>query len=59
LKRQGLVVDSQTLWEQINALAKWLVPAHEQLHSYVLAQPVIGADETFIATGLDCSRSRS
>jgi transposase len=47
MKRQGLVVDSQTLWDQINALAKWLAPAHEQLHSYVLQQPVIGADETF------------
>jgi transposase len=47
MKRQGLVVDSQTLWDQINALARWLKPAHEALHRYVLAQPVIGADETF------------
>lgn len=47
MKRQGLVVDSQTLWDQLNALAKWLAPAHERLHAYVLAQPVVGADETF------------
>ena len=47
MKREGLTVDSQTLWDQDNALAKWLAPAHEALHSYVLAQPVIGADETF------------
>jgi len=47
MKRQGLVIDSQTLWDQLNALAKWLTPAHEALHDHVLAQPVIGADETF------------
>jgi transposase len=47
MKRQGLVVDSQTLWDQLNTLAKWLAPAHERLHRHVLAQPVIGADETF------------
>jgi transposase len=47
MKRQGLVVDSQTLWDQLNALAKWLAPAHKALHRHVLAHPVIGADETF------------
>jgi transposase len=47
MKRQGLVADSQTLWDQINALARHLQPAHEALHRYVLAQPTIGADETF------------
>jgi transposase len=47
MRRQGLVADSQTLWDQLNALAKWLSPAHETLHRHVLAQPVIGADETF------------
>ena len=47
MKRQGLSVDSQTLWDQVNALARWLGPAHEALQKYVLEQPVIGADETF------------
>jgi transposase len=47
MKRQGLTTDSQTLWDQINALAKWLTPLHDRLHAYVLGQPVIGADETF------------
>jgi transposase len=47
MKRQGLVVDSQTLWDQLNALARWLRPAHELLHNHILSQPVIGADETF------------
>lgn len=47
MKRQGLLVDSQTLWDQLNALAKWIAPVHEALHAHVLKQPVIGADETF------------
>jgi transposase len=47
MKRQGLSIDSQTLWDQLNALARWLGPAHEALQKYVLSQPVIGADETF------------
>jgi transposase len=47
MKRQGLAVDSQTLWDQLNALARWLKPAHEALHAHILRQPVIGADETF------------
>jgi len=47
MKRQGLLVDSQTLWDQINALARHLQPIHEALHCHVLAQPCIGADETF------------
>ena len=47
MKRQGLVVDSQTLWDQINALARHLQPAHEALRNHVLAQPCIGADDTF------------
>jgi transposase len=41
------VVDSQTLWDQLNALASRLKTAHEALHAFVLNQPVIGADETF------------
>lgn len=47
MKRQGLIVDSQTLWDQINALAHRLEPVHEAIRAYVLSQPCIGADETF------------
>jgi transposase len=47
MKRQGLVVDSQTLWDQVNALARLLRPAGEALPLYILKQPVVGADETF------------
>jgi len=46
MKRDGLVVDSQTLWDQIQALATHLQPAYDRLKSYVLSQPVIGVDET-------------
>lgn len=46
MKRDGLLVDSQTLWDQINALATHLQPAYERLQTYVLAQAVIGVDET-------------
>jgi transposase len=47
MAREGLEIDSQTLWDQLNALARVLEPAHARLHTYVLSQPVIGADETF------------
>jgi transposase len=46
LGRQGLRIDSQTLWDQLNALGRILSPAHEALQARVLSQPVIGADET-------------
>lgn len=46
LARHGLKVDSQTLWDQINALARVLTPAHDALHAYVLTKSCIGADET-------------
>lgn len=46
MAREGLVVDSQTLFDQILALARVLEPAHERLLEYVRSHPVIGADET-------------
>lgn len=46
LGRHGLKIDSQTLWDQINALARLLTPVHDGLQEQVLAQPCIGADET-------------
>ena len=46
MKRDGLLIDSQSLWVQINALAKHLEPARERLKSYILARPGIGTDET-------------
>lgn len=46
MERQGLAVTSQTLWDQIDALAKALEPSYEALRPRVLAAPVVGADET-------------
>lgn len=46
LERDGLVIDSQTLWDQIDALAKHVEPTYDALRSYVLSKPVINADET-------------
>ena len=46
MRGQGLVVSSQTLWDQIFALARHLEPSYEALRKYVLTAPVIGVDET-------------
>jgi transposase len=47
MKRDGLDVDSQTLWDYTWALSQLLKPAHRRLLEYVLSCPVIGADETW------------
>jgi transposase len=47
MEREGLFIDSQTLWDQIAALARTLSPVHDVLQSYILSRNVIGADETF------------
>lgn len=46
MQREGLVVDSQTLWDQIEALARLLSPAHEALHAALLTREILGGDET-------------
>ena len=46
MRRHGLETTSQTLWDQLNALYGILKPAAAQLQAYVLAQAVIGVDET-------------
>ena len=46
MRRQGLVVGSQTLWDQTFALARHLEPSYEALRGYVLGSAVIGVDET-------------
>ena len=47
MKREGLSIDSQTLWDQINVLAHHLEPTYEALGQRVLASELIGADETY------------
>jgi transposase len=47
MSREGLTIESQTLWDQIEALATVLQPTYEALRQYVLTAPVVGADETW------------
>jgi transposase len=46
MERQDLTITSQTLWDQIEALATHLTPAYERLLEYVRKKPILGADET-------------
>jgi transposase len=46
MAREGLRVDSQTMWDQIQALARHLEPTYEALGRRALAAPVINVDET-------------
>jgi len=46
MAREGLAVDSQTLWDQINVLARHLQPTANAIRHAVLDSPVVGADET-------------
>ncbi|MCP3170261.1 IS66 family transposase, partial [Myxococcus qinghaiensis] len=46
MAREGLTCDSQTLWDQLAALVRLLLPTYEALHVYQLLQGVLGADET-------------
>lgn len=47
MRREGLEIDSQTLWDQSNALASLLRPSHQALWRYVLSAEALGADETW------------
>jgi transposase len=44
--REGLVVDSQTLWDQIERMARLLKDVPEAVHRRVLSRDVVCADET-------------
>jgi transposase len=45
--RKDLDIDSQTLWDQIDALARRLEPTYDALCARVLDNDVVYADETF------------
>ena len=47
MSREGLTIETQTLWDQIEALATVLRPTYDALQRYVLTAPVVGADETW------------
>lgn len=46
LDRHGLTVTSQTLWDLAHAVSKRLVLVDNALEKHLLAQPVIGLDQT-------------
>lgn len=46
LRRHGLLVTTQTLWDQVNALGRRLESASRALLARALAQPVVGLDQT-------------
>jgi transposase len=46
MRRHGLEITTQTLWDVINALAKRLESANDALMKHALAHPVIGIDQT-------------
>jgi transposase len=47
MARQKLFVETQTLWDQIDALAEVLRPVYDELREYILGFDVIGVDETW------------
>jgi transposase len=46
MRADGLEIDTQTLWDQLNKLATFLYPVYEKILEFVIAHGVIGADET-------------
>ena len=46
MQRQGLSIDSQTLWDQLVGLEQHLEPSYEALLEDILSARVVGADET-------------
>lgn len=46
MKRWGLDVSSQTLWDQLSALHQRLRPCYDALYERVMADDVIGLDQT-------------
>jgi len=47
MRREGLTIDSQTLWDQLDVLATVLQPTYDALSRHVLEAEVVGADETW------------
>lgn len=47
MRMHGLVIDTQTLWDQLKVLAEHLRPSYQLIRDYILSADVIGADETW------------
>lgn len=46
MARAGLIIDTNTLWDQLDALANHLEPTYDVIRKYILGADVVGADET-------------
>ena len=46
MRHEGLQVDSQTLWDQLQALERIVNPAYALIHAHILSAEVLHADET-------------
>jgi transposase len=46
MEREGLSIDSQTLWDQLSTLAQHLEPSYRAIREHVLTSPLVFADET-------------
>jgi transposase len=46
MRRESLVVDSQTLYDQLETLARHLTPTYKAIRDRVLKSPLVHADET-------------
>lgn len=47
MEREGLVITTQAMWDQEDALAVLFEPSYIKLLEYILGSDVIGADETY------------
>lgn len=47
MERDGLAIDSQTLWDQLDSLASHCKATYDAIGAWILSQPVIGGDETW------------
>ena len=47
MEREGLVITTQAMWDQEDALADLFEPSYLKLLEYILGSDVIGADETY------------
>ena len=46
MTREGLEIDSQTLWDQVYALSRHVEPTYDALMERALSAPVVHADES-------------
>jgi len=44
--REGLAIDSQTLWDYLERIGRILKPAYDRPHAYLLTLRVLGVDES-------------